>query len=290
MEKQPLVSIVIVTYNRAEYIERAVQSILAQSYKNVEIMIVDDASTDETPRILSKINKREPRVIILTNKENLNNTKSANKGIRQAEGKYIARLDDDDFWCGLDKLKKQVDFLEKNPEYALVGGGIIRIDKRGKEIIRYLFPEDDMDIRKIILVDNTFAHSTVLYRRDIFEKVGCYDEQFTFLEDRDLWLKIGRLGKFYNFQEFFTYYLDQEYNNPGYVVRNRRVRRQIKLNIKLRKKYCYDYVGYRKAFFLCCVSYLYSFLPLRQKLRPILLKVKTLIFGPTAYKYFRNKS
>jgi glycosyltransferase involved in cell wall biosynthesis len=285
MSKQPLVSVVITTYNRTEYIERAVESALKQTYKNIEVIIVDDASTDKTPEILSKISKKDQRIIILTNEKNLDLVRTLNRGIKIAKGKYIARLDDDDFWCGTKKLEKQVNFLEMNPEYNLVGGGIIKIDKEGKETARYLSPENDKDIRKVILVNNVFVHSTVLFRRNIFEKLGGYNEQFVVGQDIELWLKMGKIGKFYNFQEFFVYYLDHEYDGSS---RSYRMRRKIGLNIKLRKKYRNDYAGYKKAFLLCWASYFYSFLPFKQKLWPILFKIRTLIFGLPPYKYFKK--
>lgn len=288
MSNQPLVSVVITTYNRAEYIKRAIKSVLTQTYKNIEVIIVDDSSIDETPSILSELSEREPKIIILINKTNLGAVKSANIGVKGSKGKYIARLDDDDFWRDAKKLEKQVSFFEMNPEYNLVGGGVIKIDKEGKEIIRYLSPENDKDIRKTILINNVFVHSTVLFRRNIFEKVGGYDERFVFGEDMELWLRMGKIGKFYNFQEFFVYYLDHEYDNSIYTSRSYRMRRKVGLNIKLRKKYRNDYTGYRKAFLLCWASYFYSFLPFKQKLWPIVFKIRTLIFGLSPYKYFKK--
>ena len=284
MKNQPLVSVIIPTYNRERYIKRAIKSVLAQTYKNFELIIIDDSSTDKTPELVSGFSKKDFRIRIITNKVNLRLAKTLNRGIRNARGKYIARLDDDDSWCDSKKLQKQVDFLEKNIEYALVGGGIIEVDKRGKEIMRYLLLENDEDIRKVILVDNAFVHATVLFRKDIWEKVGCYDEEFDGLEDRDLWLKIGKLSKFYNFQEFFACYIGHDYKNPSYLAKNYKRIEQLKLNIKLRKKYRNDYVGYRKALLLCWVSYFYSFLPLRQKIHPFGLKLKKMIFGQSVFK------
>lgn len=288
MKKQPLVSIVLPTYNRERYIKKAIESVLNQTYKNIELIIVDDGSIDKTPKILSELSKREPKMIVLTNKTNLGLVRTLNKGIKTVQGKYIARIDDDDFWCDKRKLEKQVDFLEKNIEYALVGGGAIKINKQGKEIVRYLLPENDEDIRKGILVDNTFVHVAVLFRKDIWKKVGGYDEEFDGLEDRDLWLKIGRLSKFYNFQEFFVCYLKHNRSDPSYVARNYGRVRQLKLNIKLRKKYCEDYPDYRKALLLCWASYFHSLLPFRRKLWPITFKIRTLVFGSPPYKYFRK--
>lgn len=284
MKNQPLVSVILPTYNRERYIKRAIKSILSQTYQNFELIIVDDSSTDKTPELVSGFSKKDSRIRVVTNKINLGLVKTLNRGIRNARGKYIARLDDDDNWCDSKKLQKQVDFLEKNIEYALVGGGAIEVDKRGKEIMRYLLLENDEDIRKAILVDNAFAHVTVLFRKDIWEKVKGYDEKFDGLEDRDLWLKIGKLSKFYNFQEFFACYVGHDHKNPSYLIKNYGKTGQLKLNIKLRKKYSDDYVGYRKALLFCWANYFYSFLPFRQKLRPFGLKLRKIIFGPSVFK------
>lgn len=287
MKNQPLVSIIIPTYNGARYIRKAIESVRGQSYQDTEIIIIDDGSRGETPGIISEFRRKDPRVIIITNETNLGFVRTLNKGIRTGQGKYIARLDDDDFWCDSKKLEKQVDFLEKHKDYVLVGGGIIKIDDNNREIARYLFPEKDQDIRRSILIDNLFAHSTILVRKDAWEQVKGYDEQFGFFADMDLWLKLGKIGKFYNFQEYFTYYLDKE-AGKNYSMRNNDIRRRLGLFIRLRKKYRKDYPGYKKAYLFCWASFLYSFLPFRQKLRPTLLKLRALVIGPPAYKSSKN--
>ena len=280
----PLVSVILPTYNRREYIAKAIESVWRQSYKNLELIIIDDASTDATRELVGAFSKHNPKITILHNEINLGIVASLNKGITMAQGKYIARLDDDDVWCDDKKIEKQVDFLEKNPEYCLVGGGVIKIDKNGKEIVRYLLPKEDEYIRKTILVNNVFAHTTVLFRKDIFQKVGGYDEQFAFIEDWDLWLKMGKASKFYNFQEFFVFYLDQEHDDP-YHYRNYKIRRNVKINMKLRKKYMNHYPNYRKAISFCFASYCYSFIPFRKKLGPVIFQIRKLFFGSPPYKY-----
>src|SRR3989338_6758591 len=191
------------------------------------------------------------------------------------------------FGMMIKKKKKQEGFLEKNPGYSLVGGGGIKIDKNDKEIVRYLLPKEDEYIRKTILINNAFAHTTVLFRKDTFLKVGGYDEEFSFIEDWDLWLKMGKVSKFYNFQEFFVYYLDQEYDDP-YHYRNYKIRRNVGLNIKLRKKYKDGYAHYSKAILFCWISYFYSFVPFRKELGPIIFQIRKLIFGSPQYKYLHN--
>lgn len=282
MEK-PLVSIIIPTYNGAKYIRKAIESVWKQTYQNIEIVIIDDGSKDETPEIISELSKKDPRIVILTNKTNLGFVKSLNKGVGKVKGKYIARIDDDDFWSDKEKLEKQVEFLETQPNYVLVGGGIIKINKKNREIARYLFPEKDKDIRKSILIDNLFAHSTVLFRKEAWQKVGGYDQNFGFFADMDLWMKLGKIGKFYNFQEYFAYYLDKELSG-NYTMRNRDIRRRVGAFIKLRKKHRNDYPGYWKAVLFSWANYFYSFLPFRQKLRFFYLKLRNFIFGKPAYK------
>jgi len=282
MHKQPLISVIIATYNRANCIRKAIRSVLTQAYRNIELIIIDDGSTDKTKEIvqLFLFDKR----VHYVRQENKGASIARNNAIKISKGKYIAILDSDDFWCGPKKLEKQVDFLERNPEYALVGGGVIEVDKKGKEIMRYLLLENDEDIRKAILVDNAFAHATALFRKDTWEKVKGYDEEFDGLEDRDLWLKIGRLSKFYNFQEFFACHVGHDHKNLSYLDKNYSRTRQLKFNIKLRKKYRNDYPGYRKAILFCWASYFYSFLSFKQKLRPFGLKFKKIIFSPSVFK------
>ena len=280
----PLVSVILPTYNRDKTIAKAIESVWRQSYKNLELIIVNDASKDATAKLVSSLAKYNPKIIILQNEINLGIVASLNKGIKAARGKYIARLDDDDVWCDDKKIEKQVEFLEKNPEYCLVGGGVIKVDKNDKEIVRYLLPKEDEYIRKKILINNVFAHTTVLFRKDIFLKVGGYDEKFCFIEDWDLWLKMGKISKFYNLQEFFVFYLDQEYNDP-YHYRNYKIRRNVRVNIKLRKKYMNNYPHYKKAILFCFASYCYSFVPFRKELGPIIFQIRALLFGSPPYQY-----
>ncbi len=262
-----LVSIILPTFNRAVSLSKAIESVLLQTYKNFELVIVDDCSLDETPALLTAYAKRDNRIIVLRNEKNLGLVKSLNKGIQRAKGAYIARLDDDDFWCDAQKLEKQVAFLEKNLEYVLVGGGQIRIDEKGKELARYVFPETDKAIRKYILCNNLFAHTSVMFRKEAWEKVGGYDESLIFSEDWDLWLKFARVGKLYNFQEYFVYYLQGGQNRS-----NEHMVRDALLNMKLRIKYRKNFPGFWRALIYGFFALGYAFLPFRLQLRSLLNK------------------
>lgn len=275
----PAVSVIITTYNREKSLGRAIESVLRQSYRNIEIIIIDNGSTDGTRAVIqSYANSSKINYIYQGDKERY--IYALNDGISIAKGKYIAILDDDDFWCDKNKTEKQVDFLEKNIDYVLVGGGVIGTDEEGKEFVRYLLPEKDVDIKKTILVSNTLAHTTVLFRKDAWKKAGGYDENL----DWGLWLKMGKIGKFYNIQEFFITYTGHQRGDPGYIEKKYGRLKWLKLNIKVKKKYRDDYPGYKKALLFCWMRYFYSFLPFNRELWPLLFKAKKLFFSRSIYK------
>ena len=186
------------------------------------------------------------------------------------QGKYIARIDADDLWLDSEKLEKQVDFLERNPDYVLCGGGIVIIDERGREVVRYLHPEKDRDIRNSILLVDNFAHSSVLISKDTLDKMLGYDEGLDFAEDWDLWLKLGKVGKLYNFPEYFVQYLKSS------ETRSNR-KREMDMGNQFRKKYKNDYPNYRKAIIY---GYFYSFYYffLRKILYPISPFLRKIVF------------
>jgi len=117
----PKISVIISTYNDAALLPKAIDSVLAQSFGDFELLVFNDASTDNTELILKDYQKKDSRIIITGNKITLGLTANLNAGIHQAMGEYIARIDSDDEWIGTNKLQKQLDFLEANPKVGLVG-------------------------------------------------------------------------------------------------------------------------------------------------------------------------
>jgi len=275
--KKPLVSIIIPTYNRCFFIEKALKSILEQTYQDFEIIIIDDGSTDNTKKVIAPY-LIDSRVKYLY-QENQGVTKARISGIKMAKGEYIALLDSDDFWIDNRKLEKQIEFLEKNPEYVLTSGGIIRGDEKGREFMRTLNPEKDEDIREAMLFSCLIAPSAAVFRKNAYEIAGGFDESTDLSEDWDLFLKMGKVGKMYNFQEYFLYYLQGSQNRSNF---NRR--ENLKYNISLIKKYAKDYPHIRKAIWLHRFYYLYSFFPFKDRLLPLFSIIKRLIFGKPAYR------
>lgn len=203
---RPLVSVIMGTYNGSRWIKRAVESILHQTYANFEFIICNDASTDDTLDIIKELAINDKRIVIINNSNNLGLNITLNRCIAASHGKYIARMDDDDISLP-NRLENQVDFLEANPEYALVG-----CSKR-------FFDEDGVwgyDMAKAcpskidVFRAHAFSHPTVIIRREVLEEVGNYstDKINRRGQDYDLWCKMYSAGyKGYNLPDFlFDYY------------------------------------------------------------------------------------
>lgn len=238
---QPLVSVNIATYNRGGFLAEAIESVLAQTYTNWELVIVDDASTDNTREVVDSYLK-DPRIKYFRNETNLNISLTRNRGLKESQGEFIAVLDSDDIWCDKDKLKKQVEFLENNPDHALVGTGVIKIDKNGREMSRYLNPLTDKTIRVKILSQNAFAHSSLMYRREAVLALGGYDPAINGIEDYDLWLKIGSRWQFANLPDYAL-----KYRVHGSNISLTDRKRLMRINIDLIKKNKRIYPRYRLA-------------------------------------------
>ena len=200
---KPLVSVLITTCNRAGYLDKCLSSVLSQDFKDYEVLIMDDESEDDTESVVKKY---APMFNIGANYRHIRNAprlgyqRSLNRGLREARGDYIARLDDDDAWVDVDKLRQQVEFLDTHPEYVLVGTGVIVVDEDGTELSRKLLPGRDDEIRERMLQENCFIHSSVMYRKSAAMEFGGYiePEDPFYSEDQDLWLKLGTVGKLTN--------------------------------------------------------------------------------------------
>lgn len=192
-----------------------------------------------------------------------------------ARGKYIARLDDDDYWCDERKLHKQFDFLESHSDYIIVGGGTIVIDSDDKEKFHYFKLETDKSIRAKALFANPFTHSAVMFRRDVAQEVGGYGN-FNNAEDWDLWLNMGMKGKFYNFQEYFVRYLSND-NSKTFIFKRSQSREILKL-LRMHKR---QYPNFYFAYAINLGQYCYSLLPapFRKTFYDILSKAKRTVFS-----------
>lgn len=192
MEKEK-VSIIIPTYNRADCIEQSIRSVLEQTYRKFEVLIVDDGSSDNTQDIVNSIGDERIRYIKMP--ENKGASAARNEGIRRAACQYIAFQDSDDRWK-TDKLEKQMQALVDNPQAGLVycAYECQRFDGDTAIVPDAQMPLHDKqgDIYHKLLCRNTIGAPTVLARRECFDKAGVFCESLTCLEDWELFVRIAK--------------------------------------------------------------------------------------------------
>jgi len=243
--KNPKISIITSTFNDSPYIRATIKSVLDQSFKNWEYIIINDASTDNTEKIIKEFSKKDNRIRYYRNKNNQGQTINSNKGLLLVKGEYIARIDGDDIWVDKNKLKKQFLFLEKNSDYGLVGTFAKTINEKGEIIGALKYPSRDSEIRKYILIENCFIHSSVLIRRSIINGIGGYNSKIISGQDYELWLNLGCKSKFYNISEYLTQY---RINPKGMTSSNYNL--QLKETFMIIKKYKNFYPNYFKGYIL----------------------------------------
>ena len=185
---QPKVSVIIPAYNKADFTVKTVESVLAQTYKNLEIIVVDDGSEDQTRNSLSPYEGR----IHYFYKKNGGACSARNFGLRAAKGKYVGFLDCDDLYLK-DKIARSVDFLEEHPDFGFVHTGVYLIDAKDQIVGRFTCAKDlQIDrIAPFLIMENCVSNPTVLMRKECFETVGGFDETIFTPADWDLWLRLA---------------------------------------------------------------------------------------------------
>jgi glycosyltransferase involved in cell wall biosynthesis len=194
----PRVSVVTSVYNGEKHLREGVDSILHQSFRDFEFIIVDDGSTDRTWKILTSYD--DPRIILLRNEQNLGLTRSLNKALPRSTGEYIARMDADDVSLP-DRLDKQVEFLDANEDVGLVSCSFVEIDDEGRHISIQRLPTRNCDLQQRLLTSNCFCHGAAMFRRECLSSVGAYRAEFEFAQDYDLWLRISESYKVANLEQ-----------------------------------------------------------------------------------------
>jgi glycosyltransferase involved in cell wall biosynthesis len=207
------VSIVMAAYNEEKYIGEAIKSIICQSHKDWELIIVDDGSTDETVKIIEDFMILDARVNIIRNYRNRGLPFCLNKGIKASRFTFIARADADDINLPR-RIELQIDFLRENPEVDVVGTGAWLLDEnRARAGVRCLAANHE-ELAALPFKSIHFFHPSVMMRRRFIENVGLYDLKYTKAQDKELWLRGLRHGSVYaNIQEPLI-----EYFTNGYVL------------------------------------------------------------------------
>ena len=178
-------------YNGSRYLQESVESILNQTFTDFEFIIIDDGSTDNTGEILTKYAESDRRIKLFQNEVNLGLTKTLNKGLKLARGKYIARQDADDISLP-NRLQLQVDFLDAHPEVGALGSAVEFIDRQGSVLRQLEVPTDHETLQALLLVNNYLWHSSMMIAAKQIQQIGGYDEKLVCTQDYDLWWRIGR--------------------------------------------------------------------------------------------------
>jgi len=173
-------------HNGARYLPQALRSILDQTFRDLELIVVDDASTDETAAILASCG--DPRLTVLRNEENRGLTRSLNAALAASRGTYIARQDADDRSLP-DRLERQTRFLEEHRDVALCGTWARMVDPEGRVVATGRPPAAPDELRQGLLEENKIFHGTMLARRALMEELGGYREAFRYTQDYDLYLR-----------------------------------------------------------------------------------------------------
>ena len=197
----PQVTILMPTYNGAALLRETIDSVLQQTFKDFELLIINDCSPDNTDEIINSYN--DPRIRYIKNEKNLGISGSSNYGISIAQGKYIARQDHDDI-SHPDRLQKQVDYMEAHPETGICGTGYHIFGRRSRIVIH---PQFDGLIKSSLLFKCTIAHQTSIMRKSLFTEHNLrYDETFISSNDRKLWIDAAPYTQFYNIPEVLLEY------------------------------------------------------------------------------------
>lgn len=196
MKDKPLVSVIMPAYNVEQFVENATESILNQTYPNFEFIIVDDKSSDATFDILQSFKKKDKRIVLIKNQKNIGVSKSLNRALRLAKGKYIIRMDADD-WSYPKRFELQIKLMENNPDVVVSGSFIEVCDSqlRTKYIRKYNL--DDKSIRKHIFRYSPFAHPATIWKTEVLNK-ELYNEAINVSQDYELYFRVGKIGKFMN--------------------------------------------------------------------------------------------
>lgn len=198
----PLVSVVLSVYNGKEYLDEAIESILNQSYKNIEFIIIDDGSSDKSLEIIGSYDDKR---IVVISRENRGLVSSLNEGIEIAKGEYIARMDADDISLAT-RIEEQVIFMERNLDVGICGTGIIAFGEDIKER-PWLLSTADKTIKTELLFSSCFAHPTVMIKKELIVKNKLfYDEKFLHAEDFELWTRMAEYTKFANLKRALLKY------------------------------------------------------------------------------------
>lgn len=207
--------------------QSSIDSILNQSFRDFEFIIVNDGSLDNTKHILERYATTDQRIVVI-HQERQGVTKALNKGLKRARGRYIARQDADDISC-VDRLEKQIAFLSDHEEYALVGSNWEFIDEKGAIVSQYskYFLERYDLIRENIARFNPFCYSSLMFRREVIANIGFYNEKYKYAQDYEYLIRIMKQYKICNLKNVLVYK-----RSTPFAISEKKLKQQIYCGLK----------------------------------------------------------
>lgn len=233
VEETSRVTVVIPCYNRERFIRETLESALSQTYPNLEIVAIDDGSTDGTRKILEDYGGRI-RILEHPGRTNKGQSAAINLGIRSTKGNYIAILDSDDLWAP-EKIERQVEFLEKNPDVGLVYVNGFAVDEEGKTLYMLFRPGhvEPNSPGRVLLECHFSVPSNALVRRSDFEMAGEFDETMRSAQDHDMAIRLAEVTKLAYLDELLWYY-----RRHLYTQSQKHSRRRWQTGFKILSKAC----------------------------------------------------
>tara|TARA_B110000027_G_scaffold989_1_gene850 strand:- start:148 stop:1119 length:972 start_codon:yes stop_codon:yes gene_type:complete len=232
----PLISIVIPTYNRAHLILEALETCVLQTYRPIEIVVVDDGSTDRTIASVQDLNKgssHQDVTLKIVKQENKGGNAARNNGIKNSSGEFIAFLDSDDLW-NKTKLKKQYELISRSDIIGGVYCGLRQVEVESGKILtdeNRIYTEGFI-LSQLLIKDVTAPTSAYLIRKKVFDEIGCFDESLQARQDWDMWI---RLAEKYEIRAVRENLMDLRHHKGPRTASN--PHKEINAYIKIRKKY-----------------------------------------------------
>jgi glycosyltransferase involved in cell wall biosynthesis len=197
---KPIASAIMIVYNGEAYIDKAIDAVLLQTYKNFEFLIFNDGSIDATDEKINKKIKRDNRIQYYKNVENFGLAKARNFIISKAIGKYIIVTDADDI-CLPDRFEKQITYMEENNNIAIFGAAVELIDHQERNLFKWTYPLDDIAIKNGLKNSCAVANPSCIFKKTVFDTLNGYNEKLSICEDWDFFLRAANYFKFSNSAE-----------------------------------------------------------------------------------------
>jgi glycosyltransferase involved in cell wall biosynthesis len=210
---KPLISVLMSTCNDAPFLRMAIDSILGQTFTDFEFIIINDASTDDTPAILDSFH--DPRIIRLDNSTNLKLPASLNLGLAIAQGKYIARMDSDDV-SNQERLEKQFQFMEEHPDIGVLSTAYRVVNQNMEYVTTWTLPQTHNELMLRMLFSSPALHGSALIRKDKLKKVHGYNAAYARKQDIELWTRMCKVTRFLSLPDaLYQYRVRSDYKEKG---------------------------------------------------------------------------